>query len=1323
MRMKKRTIFSLFVVPLILVMVVQAMISYGTFFFSGTPFLLKEYSVGILNQTVENRKILLENDMVQRWSEVKEEEAKAQDALEQQLTARRITVHEFLDNEEAQKAFLEKMLDTMLYMMRKNTVTGSFIVLANDSVGTQESTCSGIYFRDSDPTGNPADYADVLLERGASSFSHAEDIPLDTLWTTNFRLGKSGDMSCDDFFFRPYETAKLYPDTDYRNLAYWSRPFTLEGNTKNDSYRMITYSIPLVYQGTVYGVMGVEISENYLAEMLPVRELNSQNQGSYMLAGLGEDGSLEPMVVTGAAVLTTDTLETEATRYDSLYRLLVRGKEAYAGVSRLHLYNTNTPFADEIWVVAGVEGEEELFGIGNKIVRNLLIAILVGLVFGTVSIYIMVSHLTKPIRSLVQCIRNSGGKPLTGYHNSNIAEVDALFDVVQELMIRQQEAEYSLMEEKERYRIALQSSTDILYSYDVRGDCMDVYNVGGKEGMEGITECHYDKDALQCMKAYCLHEDDREMVWESLRESEREINLVFEARLNEEDTDYSWMEMTGKVICDANGERSKIIGSIKNIHEKKIQELMELDTVRRDPVTGLYRRSVGEKLISSQWGEDTEGCLLLLDMDRFRELDEKYGIVFGDAILEQLGGCILKIKKSFMEDGRLRIMALREGGDEILIWMEGAGKSEAAEFFHTLQESIAGIYPDAGFCLQISAGGAVRRKREELPALMDRAGWALAYAKNSRSGAFSFYEDLSGEQLENVRRKPEIDEIVSVSYQRGIPMVPLVFNFFDKSSDVGGILSVLLVKLGTHYGLSDILISEADAQFYTVHMAYQWHSRPERRIGGGAKYFTQEEFEEFAASLSGGFRIIKGSEERRREEDFFVIPPHTIGLSVPLYDSGKYTGCITYAADADQLNLREAEKGELLEIAKIIESNINRERYDLASRAKSDFLSRMSHEIRTPMNAIIGMTGIAIQEKQDPVRVEDCLHKIDSSSQYLLSLINDILDMSKIESGKMKLENGVFSMKELLEGVYNLIEPQAREKNIEFTRETVISEEWVTGDSLHLNQVLINLLGNAVKFTPRGGHIKLKAVQEPAGEGRVKTGFSVQDDGIGVSNENRQRIFRSFEQANDDTSRKYGGTGLGLAISDRLVRMMGGHIALESEENKGSEFSFTLLQAVGRKPAEADDRLPEGASAGLEGARILLVEDNELNLEIARTILEMQKCRVESALNGQEGVKRFCESSDGYYDLILMDIRMPVMDGLEAAKLIRASGRPDARTVPIVAMSANAFEEDVKKSLESGMNAHLAKPFQMEDLIRTMRRIIGKENRVGKNRPGETDVV
>ena len=194
MRMKKRTIFSLFVVPLILVMMVQAMISYGTFFFSGTPFLLKEYSVGILNQTVENRKILLENGMVQRWSEMKEEEAKAKNALEQQLTTRRITVHDFLNNEEAQKDFLENMLDTMLYMMRKNTVTGSFLILANDSVGTQESTCDGIYFRDSDPTGNTADYADVLLERGASSLSNAKDITMDTHWTTSYHLGTRGEL-------------------------------------------------------------------------------------------------------------------------------------------------------------------------------------------------------------------------------------------------------------------------------------------------------------------------------------------------------------------------------------------------------------------------------------------------------------------------------------------------------------------------------------------------------------------------------------------------------------------------------------------------------------------------------------------------------------------------------------------------------------------------------------------------------------------------------------------------------------------------------------------------------------------------------------------------------------------------------------------------------------------------------------------------------------------------------------------------------------------------------------------------------------------------
>ena len=224
--------------------------------------------------------------------------------------------------------------------------------------------------------------------------------------------------------------------------------------------------------------------------------------------------------------------------------------------------------------------------------------------------------------------------------------------------------------------------------------------------------------------------------------------------------------------------------------------------------------------------------------------------------------------------------------------------------------------------------------------------------------------------------------------------------------------------------------------------------------------------------------------------------------------------------------------------------------------------------------------------------------------------------------------------------------------------------------------------------------------------GGINTLFSVKDTGIGVSGEDKQRIFRSFEQADDNTSRQYGGTGLGLAISERLVRMMGGLIELDSEEGEGSEFYFSLRQEKGTMPENRANGEAKEEKTKLEGKRVLLVEDNELNLEIAQTVLEMQKCLVDSVVNGQEAVDTFRESEEDYYDLILMDIRMPVMDGLEATRLIRALNRPDARTVPIVAMSANAFEEDMKKSLESGMNAHLAKPFQVEALVETLHTIM-----------------
>lgn len=1295
---KKKSLWNIFLIPILIIVFVQGAVPFLSLIFSGIRSNMENAVIGLDSHTVENRKVVLENDMIEQWSSVYKESDSLSSALTKVLSDHQMDMQGFMGSGKVQEEYLETVFYDMVEVLQYNSTSGIFLVLGNDGDTDSEGEYKGFWVRDSDPQTKTASRTDLLMERGSKVLSQNMSISLDTSWHTDFHFQGNGKRDADDFFYQPYITAENYVDsrTSMKNLGYWSKPFILEDFYK-DNHKMITYSAPLVYDKTVYGVLGIEVGVNDLTKFFQVKDLDSDLNAGFALVVDHGNGNYEGIAGEGALydAVSRDgsdfVLEEPVQENLRLVQGAAIGKQQIYGlVSNLELYSRNVPYEDTQWALCGFVTEDSVYGLISDVYERILGAILGSALMAVILVYFLVQYATEPVYHLVESVRG-GVKGIHGFQESGIQELDELHKVIENLTDTKMQTENQLLEEKERYRIAVESSQDAFFTYKCKEKLLEIVN---SKGNDGVWDCGKHPEFLDNDS---IHPADKAKLVNAVKSSDGVLDVDF--RLQHANGEFQWVNLSGSITFDENKERSRVVGCIHNVHQHKLLEQAQKRKQIYDSITSFYRLGSGLEVVETLCRDDPEGVLVLLEIQQFSKIDERYGLIFGDIILEQFAGLLAK---RFQEDGLNGGIYIRAGADQMLVWLPVCTTGPIVRSVQGLEKDFGALTDEKHLSLSLKCGIAVTGSRNSLSEALEQTKTALTAARHGKQ-EIMFYEELSTEE-----KACAVDvafaEVASLERLKEMTLSSIALNLFDRDGDTSVVLDILALKLQEKYHLTDIVITHFNGEYMVNNLLYCWKTWEKKDGWDGMVHCSEKQYQHFVETQEMQ-QLLTSGESIWKEP---LIQPFASGRNDIVFhmtDNGQYSGSIVFR-DIDQDVLEKKEECKCLEeISAIIQNRLNLERHDLSAKAKSDFLARMSHEIRTPMNGIIGMTEIALKDGQTEERRIDCLRKIEYSSEYLLGLINDILDMSKIESGKMRLIEEKCNLMEMIQGLRPLLEAKLNENNIQYIADIQLKNHWFMADSLRLNQVLVNLLGNALKYSRPDGHVWLTVRETEEEKGFSNLYFQVRDDGIGIAPEKQQLIFRQFEQADNSENARKQGTGLGLAISRRIVRMMDSDIKLESEPGKGSSFSFNVkLQPVSGEKTTVTSQ-PEEIS--FPGKRILVVEDNELNMEIICTILENYGIKTEQAVNGKEAVRRMEESVPGYYDMIFMDIMMPEMDGLEATRTIRNLDREDCKKIPIYAMSANAFDEDVKRSLASGMNGHLSKPVNLQVLEKTLQKVLG----------------
>lgn len=1318
---KSRSIFRLFLIPLLIILMVQGIVVYAMITANDIVGKIHNYSVTTMKRTIENRKTTFENQMTERCSALRESDQSLKNRMEDFLKEKNISIEDVKNDNQLQVEYLQMVFSICLSQVDNSNCSGFFMCMTgNDYTGSI--SANGFYVRDSEPYHVAEDNSDLLFVRGNKNISRISNIALDAYWTTNIELSGEGNEDFEKFIYEPWRAGRENTEADVADLGYWSEPFRLGGEVRS-GYDIITYSIPLIYEDEVYAILGIEISEDILGQFFPVEELDSNSHSGYLVA-IG-DGNNAYRPIFGKGVLY-NTLKTEEdnfrvseTRYESFYNIrdITQGSNKLVCVAYpLRIYANNAPYSNTEWYFMGVDTHDGIFGMGKQIYVWITLALFMSYIVGVTGVYFMIIHLTKPIKNLVACI-GRGSDGLRDYERSAIREVDEIFDVVSDLMEKYEQAEKVLIDESSRYKVAIENSKETFCVYDYRENSVDIIN---HKFYKGKWECN--EKCIGFIRRDWIHPDDLSKVMsafydESAKPDESDNKLKenddaikFDVRLKSKGNFYTWFTFYARIVRSESGLPLKMYGSFRDINEDKIKEEKRRTAYAMDTVTGVYSYREGNRRYRKLRKKNNSGNVVDLYFDNIAYISIENGVVYSELVLQNIG----EVLHELMVSGT-HIFRLNES--EFILYLENKTDGEVMEYVKELEIRLTSIFPEniqpikpyIGISRTMDSDTDVDPLKRAKSARLSITG-----DPNRRICVWTDDEKLSeSEEQENL---PELEEQENLpgSTVKSSELAFIAINLLGKGNNLKSQLYMLFLEIARRYNCKSIRICLVLREYYISSTEFYWYNDESDIPKDMLTPYNGREYEELLNIIDKKDIIYTGELPEGRTVGLFTGGKVSDGILLPMYDSGVYMGCI-YIEGISRERFSSKNEKDMIQVSGIVENIINQKQHDAASKAKSDFLSNMSHEIRTPLNGIIGMTDIALYEKDNQGTMVDCLKKIAGSSRYLLGIINDILDMSKIESGKMQLDPVNFSMDDLVNVLNELVKPQFEAKNITFVENMDYSTRWFVADRLRISQVLVNILGNAVKFTAEHGRVEfsIKEIEsETLAEGSIsKVSFSIKDNGVGISKEDQKKVFRSFEQAKGEESNtlKAQGTGLGLSISQRLVQLMGSKIELESELGEGSEFSFTLSLMHGEEAAE-EDKVNE---YNFEGKRVLVAEDNELNAEIAVMLLERVNVEVDVVPDGKKAYEKLLTEPAGTYDLVLMDIMMSVMNGLDATSNIRAAkDRDDLKTIPIVAMSANAFEDDKKKSMERGMNAHLSKPVEVDKLYSMLYKMFKSNNKM-----------